>query len=281
MKRAKLALSLGTIGGIGYEERMRLIREAGFDGIFFGWGWKDGCDISPKVRCAENFGLEIGSLHAPFGRCDKLWERSDEADSVTDELIACLRDCARHEIPVMVSHVFIGFGDHIPNEAGLYNFERIVREAEDLGVKVAFENTEGEAHLACVMKHLGSSDAAKFCLDTGHEICYNPGTDMLALYGEKLAYTHINDNLGVCGDQITWTDDLHLLPFDGKCDFDSFAERLAACGYDGTLTFELSRQSKPGRHENDHYAEMTAEAYLAEAFARATKVAELVEMARR
>ena len=276
--RTKLALGAGVMGGV--ENKLELIRDAGFDGVFFGWGYNESKDAGEKVRRARGCGLEVGSLHAPFGRCDKLWECSDEADSVTDELLECLRDCARCEVPVMVSHVIIGFDRHTPTSDGLYNFERLVREAEDLGVKIAFENTEGAEYLEAVMRHFKGSDAVGFCLDTGHEMCYNPGVDMLKLYGERLAYTHINDNLGVCGEGITWIDDLHLLPFDGKCDFSSLAARLAACGYNGTLTFELSRKSKPGRNENDRYSEMSPEEYLAEAYARAARVAALCEAAR-
>jgi hypothetical protein len=87
--------------------------------------------------------------------------------------------------------------------------------------------------------------------------------------------THINDNLGVTnpsGD-IFWTDDLHLLPFDGIQDWAGVAHRLDRCGYDGILTFELTRQSKPGRTENDPYMAMEIEAYLKECYARACKLA--------
>lgn len=143
----------------------------------------------------------------------------------------------------MVSHVMIGFDKHTPTETGLGNFERIVSEADKLGVKIAFENTEGEEYLAAVMEHFKDCDTVGFCLDTGHEICYNPGSDMLSLYGDRLIHTHINDNLGVCGDEITYLDDLHLLPFDGVCDFDGVAGRLVRCGYDGTLTFELKQKA--------------------------------------
>ena len=77
---------------------------------------------------------------------------------------------------------------------------------------------------------------------------------------------------------ITWIDDLHLLPFDGINDWQGVAARLVEC--DGPLTFELTTQSKPGRHENDKYARMTAAEYLTEAYSRACRVAALVQYAR-
>ena len=51
--------------------------------------------------------------------------------------------------------------------------------------------------------------------------------------------------------------------------------RLARQGLDDYLTFELNTESKPGRHENDKYANMPIEAYIAEAYARACRVAAL------
>ena len=127
------------------------------------------------------------------------------------------------------------------------------------------------------MKRLGDSSAVGFCWDTGHELCYNDGKDMLALYGDRLLGTHLNDNLGIsrADGKIFWTDDLHLLPFDGIIDWVDAANRLNKVGYDGILTFELTVHSKPGRHENDKYKDMGFIKYLAEVYARACRIAYL------
>jgi hypothetical protein len=108
---------------------------------------------------------------------------------------------------------------------------------------------------------------------------YNKSRDMLALYGDRLIATHINDNLGVSDytGEIKPQDDLHLLPFDGVKDWVDFAQRIQKCGYNGALTFELKLASQPGRHENDAYREMPFERYLAEAYKRACRVATLAK----
>lgn len=214
------------------------------------------------------------SVHAPFGRMKEMWETGEEA---TAELIDCLHACAENGVPIMVAHVFCGMEDHTPNEKGLENFGKVVKSAERPGVKVAFENTEGEEYLAAVMERFKTSPAVGFCWDTGHEMCYNHSKDMLSLYGDKLITTHINDNLGICDPcgSITWFDDLHLLPFDGIADWQGIAGRLNKCGYNGILTFELNRYSKPNRHENDFYRDMPIEKYLTLAFMRACRVVAL------
>ena len=48
---------------------------------------------------------------------------------------------------------------------------------------------------------------------------------------------------------------------------------MKAYQYNDTLTFEMTIISKPGRHDNDVYAKMAPEDYLAEAYKRACRVA--------
>ena len=87
--------------------------------------------------------------------------------------------------------------------------------------------------------------------------------------------THLNDNLGISrfDGKIYWTDDLHLLPFDGIGDWDYNIQRLRDARNQSILNFELSIASKPNRHENDVYAQMTLVEYFTEAYKRACKIA--------
>lgn len=277
MDRTKLGL--GLVGGlsISSEEQIRLIADVGFDSLFVPWSPKE--NIMTLKSIADNCGLDISSVHAPFMKIDKLWHPDDESKAVLNEQLECIRVCHDAGIPLAVLHVIIGFDRHSPTEEGLCAFRRIAEEARRLGVKLALENTEGEEYLASAMEHLSDFENVGFCYDTGHGICYNRGTDMLKLYGDRLAYTHINDNLGVSDAEgkITWLDDLHLLPFDGVLDVEKCVTDIAQTGFDGELTFELSVMSKPGRRENDCYAEMGAEAYLAEAFRRAERVRDIFD----
>ena len=177
----------------------------------------------------------------------------------------------------MVLHTFKGFEDHDPTEYGIENFRRVAEEARLLGVKLGFENTEGEEYLAAVLSSLSDFDSVGFCWDTGHEMCYNKSKDMMKLYGDRIVGTHLNDNLGIrdFDGKITWIDDLHLLPFDGIADWEDIVSRLNKYHFDGPLTFELNTYSKPGRHENDIYRNMPIELYLTEAYKRACRVATL------
>ena len=262
------------------DESMALAAEAGWNGYFV--CWNPGDDLRPLADKAHDLGLFQQSVHAPWGKAADLWG-ADEAkgEAAIAELVACLEAAAASGAPFVVVHAWIGFVPTAPTEAGLKRFARVVDEAKRLGLSLAVENTEGEEHLDALLAHFRGEPAVGFCWDTGHELCYNRGRDLMATFGDRLLGTHLNDNLGIAdpAGPTTWLDDLHLLPFDGIADWPGIARRLAGSGFAGPLTFELNRASKPGRHENDAYAAMPLGDYLAEALVRAHRVAALADEA--
>ena len=275
MTKHKICLALSGSFGLSNEEQIRLFKKIGFDGFFTGWEY--GEDIAAYRSLADELSMEYQSIHAPFTNAAKMWKPREEAQPAIDELLACLDACAEHRVPIMVVHAFIGFEDHDPTACGMENFRIVAEKARELGVQVAFENTEGEEYLARLLNDLADLPNVGFCWDTGHELCYNRSQDMTALYGDRLIATHLNDNLGITDpEHIFWTDDLHLLPFDGITDWQSVADRLNRCGFNGPLTFELTTASKPDRHENDKYAAMPIEDYLTDVLTRAKKIAAMM-----
>ena len=279
MRKSKLAISTSSSFGVSVKEQIHLFKEAGFDGFFTMW---DGDGKILEYRAlADELGMEYQSVHAPFYNAAKMWETGKEADAAINELLRCVEDCHAARVPILVVHTFIGFDEHSPNENGVNNFAVVVERAAQRGVKIAFENTEGEEYLDCLMNAFADRENVGFCLDTGHVMCYNRGRDLLRDYGDRLIATHFNDNLGISSPdgKIFWTDDLHLLPFDGIVDWERVAKDVSLSGFDGTLTFELLRASKPNRHENDKYAAMPIEEYLAAAYKAACRVAALKDAA--
>lgn len=275
MYKKRLCLGAFSEKEMPIEAQIRLFGQVGYDGFFTMWSEK----LPQYKALAEECGMIFQSVHAPFNNAAKMWQAGPAGEEAVSELLRCVRDTAAVEVPILVVHPYIGFEDKANvTAAGIENFGRVVREAKALGVKIAFENVEGEEYLAALLSTFGPEDGVGFCWDSGHELCYNRSKDMLALYGDRLCATHLNDNLGVSryDGRIYWTDDLHLLPFDGIADWNGAADRLCRCGYDGILTFELNRHSKPNRHDNDKYGRIPFEEYVAESYARACRVAYLM-----
>lgn len=275
VKNIKLCLGLNSQFEKENKEQIALIKRAGFDAYFM--NWKPDLDVKELKEYGDELGMICQSMHAPFGKMADMWEEGEKAEIATNELLRCVEDCFENQIPILVCHCFIGFGPENPNEIGIKNFEKVVLKAKELGIKIAFENTEGESYLDTLMEAFEKYENVGFCWDTGHEMCYNYSKDLLAKYGERLICTHLNDNLGISSEEgvITYLDDLHLLPFDGIADWTGIVTRLNQWGFEDILTFELNTKSKPGRHENDVYDEMKLEDYLAEAYKRACQVAEM------
>lgn len=271
MFKTKLCLSINSQFKLSTEEQIKLFKKSNFDGFFTMWDEH----VAEYKALADELGMLYQSIHAPFGNAANMWKTGEKAEAAVEELLVCVRDCGKIGVPILVVHPYIGFDDGEPTEAGIENFRRVVEEAKKCRVKIAFENVEGEAFLAALMEHFTDNEVVGFCWDTGHELCYNRGKDMMALYGDRLIATHFNDNVGVSefDGSIFWTDDLHLLPFDGITNWQSVAERLNQHGYQGVLTFELNTMSKPHRHENDKYEKMPIEEYIAECYVRACRLA--------
>ncbi len=267
-------LGIGLLGGseLPIDDHIALLHSIGWDGFFTGWKPNK---TALFAKAAKRHGMIYSSIHAPFHTVNRMWMPGDEGAAVADELIDCVRDCAAHGIPVMVLHPFIGFGEHSPTQVGLDNFGDVVAEADRLGVRLGFENVEGEEYLAAIFEAFSNHPSLGFCLDTGHELCYNRGKDMMALYGHKLCHTHFNDNVGVTGEDIFWTDDLHLLMGDGIADWRGIMRRIRSADYGGILTCELTLKNKPDKHTHDGYAAMGHEAFYKLALDRMREITKM------
>lgn len=268
----KLGINLMGGSGLSVDEHVALLRRIGWDGFFTGWNREK---LGEFKAAADKYGMIWQSIHAPFTQVRYMWNEGELGEQVTAELIECVKDCADHGVPVMVIHPFIGFEEHDPTEAGLVNFGKIITAADSLGVRLGFENVEGEEYLAAIFARYAGHPSLGFCLDTGHELCYNRGKNMLAPYGHALCHAHFNDNVGVTGKDIFWTDDLHLVMGDGIADWKGIMSRIRATDYDGPLMCELSFSNKPGKNTHDGYAAMGHEAFYTLALERARDIAAL------
>ena len=281
MYQGKIGISLGNKFDVPTRELVPLIKEIGFSAISPSVPLDfSPFDIEGISSAAKQCGLPLHFLHAPFLRADALWQDAGEAgERGESDLLLGLAICEKYEIPTLVLHAWIGFAPSDgPTALGFERMDRVVRTAEKYGVSLAIENTEGEEYLDALLSRYKGENHVGFCFDSGHEMCYNGGKDLLKKYGDRLLVTHLNDNLGVSDAEgnISPMDDLHLLPFDGIINWEKTAARLSEARLPEILNFELNIKSKPGRHENDAYEKMTYEQYFSEAFRRAERIRDML-----
>ena len=275
MYKQKIGISVDYNYSIPIHDVVKMLKEIGFDAISPEWIEED--ELAKTVDAAREYGLIVQSLHAPFKNAKAMWSPDEElCNPAKTELLKVLDDCKAWNVPIVVVHPWKGFNYEF-DESKLYfqNFDEVIARAKEYGITVAFENVEGEEYFFALMERYKNNHAVGFCWDSGHEMCYNRSQDLLAKYGDRLVVTHLNDNLGISRFDGTtfWTDDLHLLPYDGVADWDNIVERLKKSNDMDVLNFELNRKSKPNRHENDIYSQMELEHYFTEAYKRACRIA--------
>ena len=274
MRRLNLDLDWGR--DCDFFEQVRIIKEVGFDGTFLQWQ-SDKKEFMAVAEECRRVGLFIQSVHAPFTNSYTLWEEGEAGDKEVEVLKTCIDYTAEIGCEIVVMHAIIGFDRHTPNNIGLERFRDILLYGKSKGVKVALENTEGLEYVEYLFKNL-PEDLAYFNIDTGHEMCYNYSKDLITKFKNRLIATHLNDNMGITGSEITWLDDAHMLPFDGIADWDKIADRLVNAGYKGDLTFELIMANRPDRHTHDKFIGMTFKEFCTLTFERAVRFREIVEL---
>lgn len=274
-----LCLALGMQLDVPITEQPQLLKNAGFDVFAFDREKNGTSELTQKLIAeAQKLGMRCEYIHAPFYGMDDIWhdEKGELAEIMLNDLYATIDDCSDFGVEYAVLHAIIGMDNCTPTELGLERLYDVVDRAVKKNVKLAFENTEGEMYLESILKRYGDVENVGFCFDSGHEMCYNYSKDILTKYGDKLFVTHLNDNKGMTGDELTFYDDCHLLPFDGIADWKGIAQRIKNCGYNGTLSFEVISKGRPTRNDNDIYKNLSAQEYVNEAYRKATEFKNLL-----
>ncbi len=215
-------------------EQIALFAKAGFDGFFLGSGMVEPFEKIPEwAALAKGYGIRLEAVHAPlkFKGCDMddLWRGYAAGEKYRTEIKKLCDLCARGGVGKMIMHVAHKIPAPPVSAEGLRSFKELEDYAKARAIHICYENCKHSAHLAAVMAQADPFHG--FCYDSGHHQCYTPKDDLLGLYGERMLYTHLHENLG------HW-EDLHLLPGDGNLDWNTILPRLRR--YEGSLNLELS-----------------------------------------
>lgn len=242
---------------VSFEERYKLIKNAGFDCVMLWWSDKfgRGSGFQKDVQFARNAGLHVENIHSPVHEQNFLFLDNLDGESVFHAYLQCVKDCFAYNIATMVVHLP---DDKYPiNNLGIRRLEIIIHKAEEKNVSVAFENLCNVHNLALVLETFPSPKAG-FCYDSCHHVNYAPKENLLKRYGNRLLALHLHDNGG--------KHNQHLLPFEGSIDWTGVMEEIAATGYRGATTLEPM---------NWDYKGLTIEQFLDLAYKRAVKLDEM------
>ncbi len=251
------------------------IKKAGFKNIMLSYKTVKNDDV---IKTINDLKLNICYYHINNTCANDLWAIGDSADAYVQKVIKEIEFCGQKKIPIAVMHATVGSPTDFalkPNKNGLNNFKKILDIAKKNNVKIAIENLDAYSikHLEFLLKKINDKNLG-FCYDIGHYYLANLKKDLLKKYGNRLLALHIHDNLMDWYPGYDYTRDLHLLPFDGKINFENFCLKLKKIKYKGIIMLEIHKVafSQPQMYQN-----LNNLAFLKEAYERAERLKGLIE----
>ena len=192
------------------------------------------------VAAARERGVEITSVHLPFAPFETMDPASFDPAvraHVYEKQTELLRAAGEAGIPLAVIHPS---GEPYPEaeradrmEAALEMISRLCAAAEECGVTLCLENlprtclgrTSDE-----MLRFFAEIPALRAVFDTNHSLREDNAHFIRAL-GEKIVTLHVSD--------YDFTDERHLLPLEGKNDWEGIFAALEEIGYAGRFLYEL------------------------------------------
>ncbi len=242
-------------------ETIKILAQTGFETVMLPVMLEDRAGMETLVKATLDAGMTIDELHAPFSNINRIWYDDQSGDAIVKMLLDSVDMCADMKVDTMVFHESANRVGPDMSNAGLNRLAEIICYAKEKGVRPAIENVRRTNYIARII-HENKDNGICYCWDCGHELCYTPGVNHVALFPEKLVCTHIHDNSGI------YMNDDHWLPFDGNTNWEEKARHIRQSGYRGALTLEVGR-------DRARYADLTDEQFAKRAFERLTRFAEM------
>lgn len=189
--------------------------------------------ITDKVLPGDQWGEIISNAVSDNGR----------RQAAVHEAAAALEMARRLAADVLVVHLGTPTvqGGENSRAAACRSAEEICRLAEATGVRIALEvipNPLSDAQsLVTLLERDLDAPRAGVCLDFGHAFLMGDVADAIESVAEHLITTHVHDNRG--------SKDDHLVPFDGRINWDVALMTMQKVGYDGTYLMELANTGSP------------------------------------
>lgn len=212
-------------------ETINSIKNAGFKNVFIQWYDKDWeCSQDNQVKICKELGLNIIFAHLGYKNINYIWEEGIEGEKLVEKYKKDILNCKQYNIPMVVMHLTSKSVAPIYNEIGLNRLKQITQYAQELGIKVAFENTKIKGYLEYVLENI-RKDNVGICYDAGHCHVHFNDEFNFEIFKDRIFAVHLHDN--------DKKDDLHLLPFDGTINWSYVIKKLKECNYNGPITLEL------------------------------------------
>jgi sugar phosphate isomerase/epimerase len=216
--------------------------------------YHDPAAIAQLAGWLKDTGLALHGIHAPI--TDRLLPGDHWGEAISN----AVSDSAKRQAAVREADAALNIARQIPTEvfvvhlgtptvqggennrtAAFRSVEEICRLAEPIGIRVALEVipnpiSDGTSLVDMLEQDLDAPRTG-ICLDFGHAFLMGDVADTIEIVAEHLITTHVHDNNG--------QKDAHLVPFEGRLNWDIALMTMQKVGYDGTYLMELANTGSP------------------------------------
>jgi sugar phosphate isomerase/epimerase len=216
--------------------------------------YHDAGAIAQLADWLKDTGLALHGIHAPIVESMRALDQwgaaisnavgdSGQRQAAVREAELALR--IARQVPAEVFVVHLGTptvqGGENNRTAALRSVEEICRLAEPLGIRVALEvipnPLSDPGALVAMLERELEFPRTGICFDFGHAFLMGDVPDAIEAVAEHLVTTHVHDNGGKKDD--------HLVPFEGRINWDMALMTMLKVGYDGTYLMELANTGSP------------------------------------
>ncbi len=264
----------GTYTWFGYTDpfvdRLKAIKEAGFDTICTFWAKEMDNIDAPRIKQAEladKAGLYLEHTHLSYFGCDALWNDDIKAQTMRDDYIQDVRLAKCAGVKTVVIHPCEIYVPDIKAYAKFYdNMKRISDECASLGIKLAIENLGENVVIRRILNELADNPYVGLCFDSGHNnIVNHDDFSLLEEYKNRIFALHIHDNNS--------NKDQHILPFSQDCNINwkHFKSTIDNTFFKGSLMLEACYPIDYDNFDTDDDASLISPPYEMERWLREAK----------
>jgi sugar phosphate isomerase/epimerase len=191
---------------------------------------------------AEEHGIAIDSLHAPYGpKHDISYSDSESRMASVCRIALVMAAAVELDAKTVILHL-----QSWPVEAGiqdvdslLRSLEALVESAENMQIRLAAENLPGKVANVFLRRALAEfkSDYFGFCYDSSHDqLGPEKPYEVLEEFADRLFAVHLSDNDGL--------EDRHWIPFTGIVDWERVCYILHKARYANPLLLEVENSQR-------------------------------------
>ena len=226
------------------EETLTNIKNAGFRNVMV---IEKGKTLESALQLALSLGLNIPFVHLNCLYANDLYAIGEANKRYIAGINSGIKLCGKYNIPIAVLHATIGDSINTalpPSQHALNSFNEILSVAEENNIQIALENADAlnAEHLYYLLDNIGPA-CLGFCYDCGHHNLYLQDIDLMKKYGNRCIAVHLHYNFKDFQAGMDFTRDLHLLPFDGKIDFEKTMSDIAQSTYNNVIMLELHKEA--------------------------------------